>query len=65
MGGFPVINTTLFNTRLFGNVDLSASVHNLLNRPFDDPGGEEHLQDAIAQDGRNFRVKLTWHWGQR
>ena len=65
VGSYPVVNLTLFNTRLFPHVDLSASVYNLFDKQFSDPGGEEHLQNTILQDGRNFRVKLTWRWGQR
>lgn len=25
----------------------------------DDPGGQEHIQDTIPQDGRSFRLKAT------
>lgn len=65
VGSYPVINLTLFNTRLFPHVDLSASLYNLFDKRFDDPGGREHVQSVIPQDGRSFRVKLTWRWEQR
>ena len=65
LGGFPVVNLTLFSTRVFQRFDLSASLYNVLDKRFDNPGAEEHVQDAIRQDGRSFRVKLTWRWEQR
>jgi outer membrane receptor for ferrienterochelin and colicins len=64
-GGFPMVNLTLFNTRLFPHVDLSASLYNLFDKKYADPGGAEHLQDSLRQDGRSFRVKVTWRWEQR
>ena len=65
VGGHAVANLTLFNTRLLGPFDLSASLYNLFDTKYADPGGAEHLQDRLGQDARNFRVKLTWRWGQR
>jgi len=35
-------------------------VHNLLDARYGDPGSEEHAQDKIAQDSRNFFVTLTY-----
>ena len=65
LGGFPVVNLTLFNTRVFPRFDLSASLYNAFDKAFDDPGAEEHVQAAIRQDGRSFRIKLTWRWDPR
>ena len=65
LGGFPVVNLTLFSTRVFPRFDLSASLYNVLDKRSDNPGAEEHVQDAIRQDGRSFRIKLTWRWEQR
>lgn len=65
LGGFPLVNLTLFNTRVFPRFDLSASLYNVFDKRFDDPGAEEHVQDVIRQDGRSFRIKLTWRWEQR
>lgn len=41
------------------NWELSGSLYNLFDERYGDPGGPEHLQDQILQDGRTFRVKLT------
>ena len=46
------------------NLDLSASMYNALNRTYFDPGAGDHRQDRLQQDGRNFRVKLTWRLGE-
>lgn len=74
-----VTNLTLFSRDLLKNLELSASVYNLFDYRFGDPGGEEHVQDnetpdpsrfadpahpldIIEQDGRVFRVKLTYRF---
>ena len=62
---FTVVNGTLLS-RNFGNrFDLSASVYNLLDKKYFDPPSAENLQLPIQQDGRSFRVKLTWQLGSR
>ena len=40
--------------------DLSFGIYNLFNRAYADPGGEEHRQSLIYQNGRTFRAKLTY-----
>ena len=52
-------NLTLFSEKLFKSWELSASVYNLLDELYDDPGSTVHVQDLIEQDGRTFRVKAT------
>jgi len=61
-GGYLLGNLTLFSDRLLKNVQISASVYNLFNRRYSDPVGEELRQEAIAQDGRNVRLKLTYSY---
>jgi iron complex outermembrane receptor protein len=41
-------------------LELSASVYNLLDRRYSDPTGSELVQRLVEQDGRTFRVKLTY-----
>jgi len=43
-------------------MDLSTGFYNILNKKYFDPGRPEDVQDAIQQDGRNLRVKLTWRF---
>jgi iron complex outermembrane receptor protein len=62
---FTVINCTLLGRNLGKHLDLSASVYNLMDKHYSDPASNVNLQSAIPQDGRNFRVKMTWHLGER
>jgi hypothetical protein len=43
-------------------LDFTLSVYNALNTSYADPGGEEHTQRVIPQDGRTmlarFRVRF-------
>lgn len=60
VGSALVSDLTLFNRKLGRGFDLSASFHNLFDTAYAHPGSEEHIQDAIRQDGRSFRIKLTY-----
>ena len=55
-----VCNATVLSKSLFKGFDVSASVYNLFNVRYADPGSEEHRQDSIQQDGRSYRLKLTY-----
>jgi iron complex outermembrane receptor protein len=55
-------NITLFSKNLVKNLEASVSFYNLFNYRYGDPGSEEHVQDIIAQDGRSFRIKLTYRF---
>ncbi len=57
-----LLNTTLLSHELRPNLEISASIYNVLDRKFRFPGGPEHLQDTIEQDGRTFRLKLTYRF---
>jgi outer membrane receptor for ferrienterochelin and colicins len=61
-GGHWVANVTLFSHDLVKNLELSASVYNLFDTQYSNPAAGEHLQDTILQDGRTFRVKLTYRF---
>jgi len=60
--GYATVNATLFSRELLRGLELSASVYNLFDVKYSDPGGPEHTQDLIQQDGRGFRVKLTYRF---
>jgi outer membrane receptor for ferrienterochelin and colicins len=60
--GYAVVNFTLFSQNLIKNLDISASVYNLLDKTYYDPSSGFHLQSAIQQDGRTFRIKLTYRF---
>jgi outer membrane receptor protein involved in Fe transport len=58
--GFFVTNITLFNQYLLKGLEVSASVYNLFDQHYGDPGASEHRQDVITQDGRTFWLKLKY-----
>jgi iron complex outermembrane receptor protein len=60
--GFGLVNLTLFSQNLVKNLELSASVYNLLDHRYSDPASSFHTQDLIQQDGRSFRLKLTYRF---
>ena len=59
VSGFAVLNVTLLGHTLGKHLDLSTSVYNILDKKYFDPGRPEDVQDAIQQDGRSFRIKIT------
>ncbi len=61
-GGFGIVNLTLLSRKVVRNLEFSASVYNLLDHLYADPASQFHIQDIIEQDGRSFRLKLTYHF---
>jgi hypothetical protein len=45
-----------------GRVELMAKVSNVFDDAYSDPGGEEHVQDLLARDGRTawFSVRFRF-----
>ena len=62
---FSVVNVSLLGRRLGKRIDLSASLYNALNKKYYDPPSPGLSELGVQQDGRNFRVKMTWHLGER
>jgi iron complex outermembrane receptor protein len=60
VSGSFVSNATLLSQSLFKAFDISAGVYNMFNVRYSDPGSQAHRQNSIAQDGRSFRLKLTY-----
>jgi len=60
--GYAVVNFTLLSRNLVPNLEVSASVYNLLDTTYFDPASRFHLQNKIAQDGRTFRLKVTYRF---
>ena len=63
--GYTVVNFTVLGRKLTHNLDLSASVYNLFNTVYFEPGAQQHAEDTLQQDGRTFRAKLVWTLGAR
>ncbi|MBI5767276.1 MAG: TonB-dependent receptor [Verrucomicrobia bacterium] len=59
VGAFWLAHFTLGGRKLPGGFEFSASVYNLFDQRYRDPVSTDFVQDAIPQDGRSFRVKLT------
>ena len=57
-----IANATLYSQHWANGLELSASLYNLFNRRYLDPGSGNVAQSVIAQEGRSFRIKLTYHF---
>ena len=53
--------SVLWSTPLNG-IDLSFNVYNLFDSDIDQPAATEHDQNVIRQDGRTFRLQLTYRF---
>jgi len=60
--GYGIVNLTLFSQNLVKGLEFSASIYNLVDKTYGDPSTPFHRQDIIEQDGRTFRVKLTYRF---
>jgi iron complex outermembrane receptor protein len=60
LGGFLVMNLTFFSRNIARKFDLSGGLYNLFDKRYADSGGLEHVEASIPQDGRSFRIKLTY-----
>jgi iron complex outermembrane receptor protein len=62
VGPVWLVNATLFSQKIAKGLEISGSVYNLLNQHYRDPVSADFTQDSIEQDGRQFRVKLTYRF---
>ena len=63
VGAATTANVTLVQP--FGRVwELTAGVRNIFDTKYSDPVSEQHLQEAIEQNGRTARIGLTWKFQQ-
>jgi len=53
----------LFGKQIRKDLDLTFRVDNLFNKLYSDPAAQQHLQNAIPQDGRTVSGKLLWRFG--
>jgi iron complex outermembrane receptor protein len=64
LGGATVPTASLINAsadwRLTPSLTLTGSIRNMFNDRYWDPGSDEHIPDAIQQDGRTARIGLRW-----
>lgn len=57
---YAVTNVTVLAQRLGRHLEASASVYNVFDRRFADPVSQDLRQDTVQQDGRTYRMKLTY-----
>ena len=65
VGGYPIANLTFLNQQLLKNLEISASIYNLFDKDYADPTPDDLATigvDSLRQDGRNYRVKLTYRF---
>jgi len=61
---FTIANLNLLGRRIGRHADISATLYNLLDKKYYDPPSTAVSEKAIQQDGRSFRVNITWHLGE-
>jgi len=58
---FFLTNVTLFSQNLVNRLELSGSINNLFDKLYGDPVSADLLPlNTVQQDGRSYRVKLTY-----
>jgi len=57
--GYEIANFTFLSHPIAKGLQISASVYNLLDRQYSDPVGSDFLYDAIRENGRQIRIKVT------
>lgn len=57
--GFGVMNVTLTSRRLLGGGEIALGVYNVGDRKYLDPASSAFTQDALVQDGRQFRLRWS------
>lgn len=58
LGAHGIAHLHLRSGRLPGGLELSASLRNVFDRRYAQPGADTNWQDALEQDGRSLRIQL-------
>jgi iron complex outermembrane receptor protein len=61
-GSSLVTNLTLTSNKLAKDLEVAAGVYNLFDQDYADPASDEHSQAVLRQDGRTWRLKLTYRF---
>lgn len=59
---FVLINLSLTYRSPSKRLEVATGLYNLFDTKHAYPGFREHIQDTIEQDGRTFRIKLTYRF---
>lgn len=57
-----ITNLTFFSQKFVKGWEWAAQMNNIFSNRYADPGSFDHVQDAIAQDGRTFWLKLKYRY---
>ncbi len=60
LGGYFVTDVAFFTRKLTNRCEISAGLYNIFDRRYAESGTLNNLETSIPQDGRNFRIKLTY-----
>jgi outer membrane receptor protein involved in Fe transport len=60
VAGYARVNLQLNHAPAGQPWSLGLGVVNLTNQRYADPGGPEHVQDTLPQDGREFVLRFGW-----
>lgn len=55
-------NVTLLSAQFSKKLEISATVYNLFDHRYSDPVGLDLPEEFVQQNGRTFRVKLTYRF---
>ena len=58
VGGFTLANLNFLIKGWKKGPTIGVGIYNLLGKDYADPGSTEHVQAAIPQDGRNYRLQV-------
>ena len=62
LGGYAVSNLHLTTETLAKGLELSVSLHNLFDKRYSQPAADTNWQNALDQDGRSARVKVSYRF---
>lgn len=62
VGAYWIANATLFSQHWANGLEVSASIYNIFDYRYAEPGSGNLAQKTIDQEGRSFRIKLTYHF---
>jgi len=62
VANYSVTNLTLLSRRWLPGLELSGGLYNLFDESYADPASPPLSPDVISQDGRNFRVRVSYEF---
>jgi outer membrane receptor for ferrienterochelin and colicins len=61
-GGYALTNLNLMSRHWKRGPSISLGIYNLFDAHYGDPASEEHIEQVIRQNGRNYRVQLHYEF---